>query len=235
MDPVVAIAMWAVMFVGSHLAVSSHALRPRLVAAVGEQAYRGIYSLVAFATFIPLVLVFARHKHAGAMLWNLRATAPVRWVVWMLMLSALTLFVASLFNPNPGSLGASPRRAGPAGVLKITRHPGFVAFTMFGAAHMLMNGFAGDLIFFATFPALGILGGIHQDQRKEAQLGASYSALVAETSFVPGVALLERRQSWTAADTPWLAIGAGLAVTAFIVWLHPMIFGGYPLGFPIGD
>ena len=68
MDAVALIGFWAALFLMTHLGISSAAIRPRLVGAIGEQPYRGIYSLVSFATFVPLVVVFARHKHAGAML-----------------------------------------------------------------------------------------------------------------------------------------------------------------------
>ena len=78
MDPAVAIGLWAVLFVGSHLVISSDQVRPRLIGRIREQPYRGVYSFVAFATFVPLVVAFARHKHAGPMLWYLRDVAPVR-------------------------------------------------------------------------------------------------------------------------------------------------------------
>ena len=230
MDPVALIALWAALFLITHVAVSSSAIRPRLVAVVGELPYRGIYSLISFATFVPLVIVFFRNKHAGPMLWNLRDVAPVRWLVWLMMLAAFILFVASLINPNPGAVGA-PASAGTArGILKLTRHPSFVALSIFGLAHMLMNGFAGDMLFFATFPAVGILGGLHQDRRKLSELGDKYRRLLAETSFFPGAALLSGRQQWTQADTPWLPILIGVATAALMVAVHPMLFGGNPLG-----
>jgi uncharacterized membrane protein len=230
MDPVALIGFWAALFLITHLSISSAAIRPRLVAAVGQVPYRGIYSLISVATLVPLIVIFFHNKHAGPMLWNLRDVSPVRWLAWLMMLAALILFVASLINPNPGAFGA-PSSAGKAhGVLKITRHPSFVALSMFGLAHMMMNGFAGDLIFFATFPALGILGGLHQDRRKLREIGDRYRAFMAETSFFPGAALLSGRQRWTANDTPWLTIAIGIAATALLVTFHPVLFGGHPLG-----
>ena len=233
MDPVFAIALWGLLFLGSHLVMSSHSVRRRLIALVGEHAYPGIYSIVALATFIPLVLAFAHNKHSGAMLWNLRDVPAVRWLVWVLMLFAFIVFVASFITPNPGSMGAQgeAKNASVArGVLKISRHPGFVAFSAFGIAHILMNGSVGDIIFFGSFPTLAIIGGIHQDARKEAQLGRSYKSLEESTSFFPGLALIQGRQHWTSGDTPWAAIAIGIAVTAVILWLHPTIFGGNPIG-----
>ncbi len=230
MDATVWIGLWAALFLGTHFAISSASVRPRLISAVGEQPYRGIYSIVAFATLGPLIYEFACNKHAGPMLWYLRMNAPIRWLAWILMLVALILFVASLINPNPGGVGAPKSSGEPRGALKITRHPGFVAFTLFGLAHILMNGWAGDVIFFGTFPVLGILGGMHQDSRKISELGERYREFMAKTSFMPFAALISGRQRWTSADVPWAAIGAGTILTIAIVALHPTIFGGHPLG-----
>ena len=233
MDPVLAIAMWALLFLGTHLVMSSRGLRPRLVALFGADRFAGVYSLVALATFIPLCVVFASHKHSGAMLWDLRGIPVLRYLVWALMLFAFIMLIASFITPNPGAMnaiGAAQSASGPRGVLKISRHPGFVAFSTFGVAHLLMNGFVGDVIFFGSFPALSLIGGRHQDSRKQSQLGESYRSLEASTSFFPGLAMLTGRQHWTAGDTPWSAIAIGLALTALILWLHPILFGGNPLG-----
>jgi uncharacterized membrane protein len=230
MDPVALIGLWAALFLITHLGISSSAVRPRLVAAIGAQRYSGLYSLMAFATLVPLAVVFARNKHAGAMLWNLRDLPAVRWLAWLMMLAALILLVAGLITPSPATIGAPSTATDARGVLKISRHPSFVAFSIFGLAHLLMNGFFGDVLFFATFPALGIVGGWHQDRRKLVELGESYRKLMAETSFFPGAALIAGRQRWSARDTPWLAIAIGVALTALLVMLHPRIFGGNPLG-----
>jgi uncharacterized membrane protein len=230
MDATVWIALWAALFLGTHFAISSVAVRPRLIGAVGEQPYRGIYSLVAFATFGPLIYEFASNKHAGPMLWYLRADAPLRWLAWILMFAALVFFVASFINPNPGQVGAPAGSGEPHGMLKVTRHPSFVAFALFGLAHIAMNGWLGDVIFFGTFPALGILGGMHQDARKVREVGKSYKEFKAKTSFVPFAALVSGRQQWTSGDMPWAAIGAGAVLTIAIVALHPTIFGGHPIG-----
>ncbi len=229
MDPVGWILLWAVLFVATHIIIASQAVRPRLIAMVGEQPYRGIYSLVSFATLVPLVVVFANHKHSGPLLWYLRADAPLRWLVWAMMLAAFVLLAAGLITPSPAGIGA-PAAAAPRGMLKVTRHPSFVAFALFGFAHMLMNGWAGDAIFFATFPALGIIGGRHQDARKLLEVGESYRKFMDETSFFPGAAMVSGRQKWTAADVPWMAVVAGVAITILTVIVHPWLFGGQPLG-----
>jgi uncharacterized membrane protein len=232
MDPVTAIALWAALFVGSHLVISSPSVRAAAIHRIGVQPFRGLYSMVAFGTLIPLVVTFMRHKHAGPLLWYLRDYRTARASTWILMFTALIMLVASLMRPNPGAIGA-PADAGAEGargIQKISRHSGFVAFSLFGFAHMLMNGWVGDVIFFGTFPALGILGGLHQDRRKLHDLGESYHRFFEQTSFFPGIALLVGRQRWSLADMPWLAIGLGTALGIALVHFHPYLFGGSPMG-----
>jgi len=230
MNPAAVIALWAILFIGTHLLISSGTVRPRLIGLIGEMAYRGVYSLVAFATLVPLIFVFARNKHAGVMLWNLRGAGAMRGLTWILMLTALFFFAGSFVNPNPGSIGAPASTGGAHGILKITRHPNFVALILFGFAHILMNGWAGDVIFFGTFPVLGIAGGLHQDSRKVREVGESYVRFVAETSFVPGAAILSGRQRLSGEDVPWAAIGIGAMATVLLIGVHPYIFGGQPMG-----
>jgi len=105
-----------------------------------------------------------------------------------------------------------------------------VGFAIFGFAHILVNAWLGDVIFFGTFPVLGIVGGWHQDARKLSQLGQDYRAFMAVTSFFPGFALFSRRQQWKSSDIPWMAIGVGVILTIIVVLAHPWLFGGHPIG-----
>jgi uncharacterized membrane protein len=229
MGPVSAIALWTCLFVGMHFLLSSEPIRTRLVRLVGAQPFRGIYSLVAIGTFVPMLLVFGHNKHAGTMLWYLRNESVARVLTWLLMFAALILLVAGLLNPNPAAIGA-PSRNRPTGILKITRHPSFAAFACFGLGHLLMNGWAGDIIFFGGFAVLGIAGGIHQDHRKLREIGEPYREFLAATSFFPGAALLSRRTEWSRNDMPWSGLALGVATTIVLVLFHPRFFGGSPLG-----
>jgi uncharacterized membrane protein len=229
MDPVAAIALWTGLFVGMHFVLSSGPIRARLVGLVGVQPFRGIYSVVAIATFVPMVWVFGHNKHAGAMLWNLRDIPVARGLTWLLMFAAVILLVAGLINPNPAAIGA-PSRNRPTGILKITRHPSFSAFVCFGAGHLLMNGWMGDIIFFSGFAVLGIVGAIHQDHRKLQEIGEPYREFLAATSFFPGGALVSRRIRWSPGDMPWTAVVVGIATGIVLVIFHPLMFGGSPVG-----
>ena len=229
MDPTLIIAFWAILFVVSHLVISSSTVRPVLFRTLGDQPFRGLYSIVALGTFIPLTIAFGHHKHAGPMLWYLRGVLPIRWLVWLLMLAAFVILIGGFMTPNPGGIGA-PQNRGVSGMLKVSRHPFFAAVTIFAFAHMLMNGWLGDIFFFGSLAALGIIGGWHQDQRKLVELGAPYRALLDSTSFVPGAALLSGRQPWSSSDVPWIPIALGAVTTLVVLMFHPILFGGNPLG-----
>ena len=104
MTHVAEIALWTCLFVGTHFVLSSEPIRKRLVGLAGAQPFRGIYSLVAIGTFVPMAMAFARNKHAGAMLWNLRNDSAARGLTWFLMFAAVILLVAGLINPNPAAV-----------------------------------------------------------------------------------------------------------------------------------
>jgi uncharacterized membrane protein len=83
------------------------------------------------------------------------------------------------------------------GIQKVTRHPSFIAFAIFGFAHMLMNGWAGDILFFGSFPALSILGG----SIRTAASSMKSANLTGDSSRKPRVGLNSRHPfpvSWKA-------------------------------------
>src|ERR1700749_1922505 len=125
MNPVFAIALWGTLFIVTHLILSSSAVRPRLVAILGAQPFRGVYSLVAAATLTPLIVTFAHHKHVGPMLWFVRQVTALHLLTIILMFAALIFFTGAFISPNPAGIGA-PAEVRVGGMLKITRHPSFI-------------------------------------------------------------------------------------------------------------
>jgi uncharacterized membrane protein len=108
----------AIAFVGMHFLLS-HPLRMPLVRALGEGPFRGIYSLVAIISFA-LMVYFYRAIGREPPLWDSGAAG---WVIGtFLMWLASILFVGS-FIKNPALVGARRPSGGPAGVMRITRHP----------------------------------------------------------------------------------------------------------------
>src|SRR5256712_7490549 len=89
---------------GTHLVLSSLPVRQRIVARVGEGPFRGLYSLVAFAFFVPLVRTFFAHRHAGRWLWLVERGAGLRWAMYIGMGLAFVMLVASLVRPSPAGV-----------------------------------------------------------------------------------------------------------------------------------
>src|SRR5262245_18520396 len=136
MEPWLCIAVLWAGFAGTHLVLSSAWLRPQLRSRLGEDAFRGLYSLAVAAWFVALVWYFARHKHSGPLLWSTLGPAAVAgWLNYLLMGLALALLIAGLLPaqmaPSAMTAGTS-ERVGARGLMRITRHPFNAALGLFG-------------------------------------------------------------------------------------------------------
>ena len=65
------------------MVLSSLRIRRGLVARLGAGPFLGLYSLVAFAFFVPLVWTYFAHKHAGPLLWSIPIGTPLRWAIYV--------------------------------------------------------------------------------------------------------------------------------------------------------
>jgi len=220
--PAVIALLW-ILFAGSHMALSSLGLRPRLVGAIGERAFLGVYSLVALAIFTALFWFYIAHRHQGALLWALPLGGAGLWAIYALQAAAWSLVAAGLVQPSPVTVGLPeerrPKRA--VGVHLLCRHPLFMGLGLFGALHLLVNGFASDAVFWAGFPLFAVIGSRHQDQRKLATQGAAYRAWYDETPFLPFAGRATARGLREMGPVP---IAVGVALAAVFRWLHGPLF-----------
>lgn len=216
------VILW-MAFGGTHMLLSSVRVRPKIVGAIGLGGYLGLYSLVALATFVPLVSVYLANRHGGDMLWNLRDVAGLRTFSMWLSGACLTVSVASFFQPSPASfgIGGEPRAHG---LLRITRHPLFMPIGILGLSHALLNGYVTDLLFFGGLFVYAIVGCMHQDSRKRATEGAQFNAFLDETSLVPFAAILARRTPLVVGELPWLGLAVGIAVSVGFYHAHAVMF-----------
>jgi uncharacterized membrane protein len=220
-SPAVVVTLW-LLFAATHMALSSLRLRPRLVATLGEGPFLGAYSLVALATFVPLVWYFFGHRHEGALLWSLPLGTAGLWAIYLLQGVAWTLIAAGFAQPSPATMGMpEERRPKEArGVHRVTRHPVFMGVGLFGALHLLVTGFASDVAFWLGFPLFAVGGCAHQDRRKQATQ-PGYAQWCRSTPFLPFTkpgALRGLR------ETPPLAIALGVALAVGLRWLHGPLF-----------
>ncbi|HEV7734149.1 MAG TPA: NnrU family protein [Candidatus Binatia bacterium] len=228
MSACVTIAVLWIVFGATHLVLSSKTLRPRLVARLGPTAFQSVYSAAVLGSFLPLLWVFFTNKHAGPLLWTTIGPADVaRPLNYALNTLAIVLLVVSLVPASaaPSSLGAaSTVGVVPHGILRITRHPMMAAYGCWAVAHLLVNGYLGDVLFFGGFAVWVWMGTRHQDARLTRDR-PGYGALVASTSFVPFAAILARRQRLVIAELPFVSIAAGLVLAVAVRWWHGTLFG----------
>lgn len=219
MSPWMWILLGWCMFGGTHILLSSQQLRPRLVARLGPLGFLGLYTVVAFACFIPLVSFYINHRHAGALLWSLPG---VHGIALALAGIFFALTIASFIQPTP--LGSTPgARMHPYGLTRITRHPAFMSLGLWGLAHILVNGFASDVAFFGGFFAFAIVGCAHQDARKRAENRPELREFFAQTSFWPFAAIIAGRSRLVISELPWVGLVVGLAAAAGAYYLHGVL------------
>ncbi len=224
MDAALEIAgLWAA-FTASHVGLSSLRVRPKLVGALGEVAFLGLYSVVALAIFVPLMWLYFTHKHEGPALWLLPRGPLLSWTLYLAMAVALVLLVASFVNPSPAGMAPNASST-PRGVHWITRHPLVMAFVVFALAHLLPNGFASDVAFFGGFAAFALIAAAHQDSRKRVAGPAGYAEFAAATPFLP---FTGSRTLQGLRELSPIALGAGVALAILIRFFHSSWFGGNP-------
>jgi uncharacterized membrane protein len=216
----VIVALW-LAFGATHIGLSSASLRPRLVSTLGERGFGALYSLLALATFVPLVWVYAVNRHAGPQLWYLGTLPAVRWLMYLGMGWALVLLAAGLARPSPLALAKGEPKV--AGILRITRHPVFMGIGLFGLLHLLAASVnASELVFFGGFPLFVLLGATHQDRRKLLTADDDLRSFQRDTPFLP-----LPRPAATAAALREDAAPALIGVVATVILgvFHPVLFG----------
>jgi len=217
------IAFWLAMFAGTHMVLSSLPVRGKLIARLGEKRFVGLYSLIAFATFIPLVWVYFGNRHAGGVIWNLTAAPGVRLLAAVLAVLAIALIVGAVLHPSPALVGIK-QSWGARGLTRITRHPLFMGIALWALSHLLLNGFLTDVLFFGGMLAFSLAGAAHQDARKRATEEERLGQFFAESSFWPFGAIIAGRNRLIWSELPWIALAVGAAAAIGIYALHPWAF-----------
>lgn len=217
----------ALLFLGTHLGLSSSSLRGRLVASIGERGFLIVYSLVAFATLGYLIWLYntlPRYEY----LWM--PSPELYWVARVLMPVALILALGGFLVKNPTLVGAesllgSGRGADLArGVTRITRHPFQWGVLIWSLCHIAANGDTISVAFFSAFGLLAGLGTVAMDRKKAALLGGAWQAYADTTSNIPFAAIVTGRNRLVFAEL-WLPVLLGLGAYVMLVWRHDWVSG----------
>jgi uncharacterized membrane protein len=225
-DAATKVLVWWVLFAGSHTVLSHPPIRSGLVSRLGEGAFQGVYSLVAFATVVPLAWTFFANRSSHAVpLPALAMTPGIWWVTMLLNLLAVVLLVLGFSRPNPVSSLTSRSGSSAMGVLRITRHPAFMGVAILGLGHLLVNHSTIDRVFFGGTFIYSLLGTAHQDWRRRLSADAELQRFFAETSFFPFVAIAAGRNRFEPRELRPGALIAGVILFGLIFVFHYRLFG----------
>ena len=222
------ILFWWLMFGGSHIIGSSIPVRTFFINRIGTLGFKCIYSFVALAIFIPLCFVFFTHRHVGKFFYT--PGYFLHLLAQFFMLAALVILLQALTTVNPMSTKAElfgKYINSGFGIQRVTRHPQNFAFGLFGLAHLLVNPYIGDWIFFGGFIIYGIISAMHQDRRILAIGHVQAKQFIADTSALPFAAIISGKQRFGLDEYYPPALAAAMVLFILIRLLHPMIFGGF--------
>lgn len=225
MNPFTQLVVASVVFLATHF-VSSTPLRARIVAAAGEKAYLGLYSVVAAAALG--WMIYAYYRAPFASLWYV---PWLRYAPLVIMPFALILIVCGLSTRNPTMVGQErllESQEAARGILRVTRHPLMWGVALWAASHVLARGDAAGVLLFGTFLVLALCGTALADRRKARALGERWQRFAAVTSHVPFAAVAAGRQSFAPAELGWARPALGIALYIGLLLLHPAIFGARP-------
>lgn len=217
----------SVLFLGTHLGISSTALRGRLVAMLGTGGYLAAYSVVAAITLGYLIWVYAalpRYEY----FW---LPSPGLYLVPKLVMPiAAILLVGGFMVKNPTAVGQEGALRGSdpenltRGLTRITRHPFQWAVVLWAAAHLVANGDRVSVVFFGTFVVLGLAGGVLIDRKKAAALGAEWQPFARVTSNLPFAAIASGRNRLALKELIGPVV-VGLVTYVALYLAHPWLAG----------
>jgi uncharacterized membrane protein len=137
------------LFLGSHFFTTQRSARAELIAKLGENGYKGVYSIIAALGFVLTIYGFGLYREAGmTQVWN--PPAGLKHASLLLMLPVFILLAV------PKACWLRDK----------TKHPMMLAVKIWATAHLLANGDLGGMILFGGFLAWGVIGRIAVKKRE---------------------------------------------------------------------
>jgi uncharacterized membrane protein len=219
---ILAILVWLVL----HFGISGTRLRDGVATRIGENAFRGLFSLLSIAAIV--FLIFGWSRASTFPLWY--APEWLRWILVFVMLPAFVLFVASVSGPNPTMIGGENAVAGPVhGIQRVTRHPMLWSYALWAGVHVIGNGDVAAVLFFGTFLVTALAGMPTIDAKLARRDPASWQTLSAATSITPFAAIAQGRNRFVPSEIGWLTPLIGVVAWAVLLHFHPWLFGVPPV------
>jgi uncharacterized membrane protein len=162
------------LFLGVHsISIAAPGWRDAQAARLGENAWKGIYTLLSLAGFALIVIGYGQARQAPLVLYV--PPVALRHVAALLMLPVFVLLLAAYL---PGRIKAA------------TKHPMLVATKLWATAHLLANGNLADVLLFGGFLAWAVADRISMKHRVQRPLpGAPAGRLNDLIAVLAGLAL----------------------------------------------
>ncbi|MAO14774.1 NnrU family protein [Marinobacter sp.] len=140
-----------VLFLGVHsLSIVNEPLRDRLHAALGEAAFKGLYSLASLAGLLLIIWGYGAARLDPSVLY-----VPPTWLRHVSLLLLIPVFPLLFATYFPGRIKAK------------IGHPMLVAVKLWALAHLLANGMLHDVLLFGSFLAWAIADRISMKRRTQ--------------------------------------------------------------------
>ena len=215
----------ALAFLLTHFGLSVEPVRSLVIRAIGQNAFLAVYSVLALATFGYLVYLYTDVPRT-TYLWLLNP--DFYWPAKILMPLVCLFVFGGFLVRNPTQVGMQQLlQSGEyeaKGLLRITRHPLQWGIALWAITHIIANGDAVSVVFFAAFLLLSVIGTLHMDARKAAALGQDWHAFAAQTSNLPFLAILSGRNRLVLAELWQPALLAAVTYVA-LYWGHEWYAG----------
>jgi uncharacterized membrane protein len=191
-----------ILFLGAHsVRVVADNWRAEKIAAWGDKAFKGVYTLVSILGFYLLVVGYGEARLQPLALWN----PPIftRHISTLLMLLSSILLIATYIPRNHFKMRL--------------RHPMVLSVKVWALSHLLANGNLADLVLFGSFLIWAVLNFRSARARDRAQVENS----VAIEDSLPKPNLY----------ATLIALFGGMALWAVITFvLHAKVVGVAPMG-----
>ena len=237
MDPAITVALYWMLFGGTHLAFATGPTRAWLVARLAERGFELFFSLVATVTLGLLLHAYAGLRFDGAAGLALAAVPAARAALYAVAFAGMTLALAGVLV-FPSSPMAPPGVVRPPrGLARITRHAFFAGMALWAIAHALLATRLTGVVFFAGVFLLVTIGARLQDRKLLRRYGASYAEYMAATSGIPFAAIVGGRQRLVGRELPLRLLATSVLLTLALRWVHDSIFaagGAWMMGVIVG-
>ena len=202
------LALAAIVFFGLHLMTVVPGLRASLRVRLTPRVYRAVFSVLAMASFVWMILAYNRAPYVE--LWVLGAWA--RLIPLAAMPVALILLTMVYAAPDQARI--------------LMRHPMAGAVALWGLAHLLPNGDVASLILFGGFALFVILDMPLNDARVRREEPEVWVKRAATTSYLPFVAYAAGRAGrFDSRRVLQRGVFPGVALFLVILFMHGHIFG----------